>query len=195
MTQDTFKIFTNIFSDLRWIWFQDNIGWLFFIINTLSMIKSDWCNVTDKEAGESDSRPWIQSCIWDDPALLLIQPSLQLRFHLMHALKGEVEVLKVADRCLAPVHSKAHLSLGTHLILVANGVSVNNFTHSVQFFTQCLILQTVCNLCCFVSGQFLLQIYELLSVKFSGLKCVSLQKHRHKRNVTSHHSFSLLWLF
>ena len=88
----------------------------------------------------------------------------------MHALKGEVEVLKVADRCLAPVHSKAHLSLDTHLILVANGVSVNNFTHSVQFFTQCLILQTVCNLCCFVSGQFLLQIYVLLSVKFSGLK-------------------------
>ena len=61
----------------------------------------------------------------------------------MHALKGEVEVLKVADRCLAPVHSKAHLSLVTNLILVANGVSVNNFG---------------------------LQIYALLSVKFSGIQ-------------------------
>ena len=140
------------------------------------MIKSDWCNVTDKEASESDSRPGSQSCIQNDPALHLIQPSLQLRFHLMHALKGEVEVLKVADRCLAPVHSKAHLSLVTNLILVANGVSVNNFTHTVQFFTQCLILQTVCNLCCFVSGQFLLQIYVLLSVKYSGLKMCKFTK-------------------
>ena len=86
--------------------------------------------------------PWSLQCWWTTKDVersaskfskkaKLIQPSLQLRFHLMHALEGEVEVLKVADRCLAPVHSKAHLSLVTNLILVANGVSVNNFTHSV----------------------------------------------------------------
>ena len=71
-----------------------------------------------------ESRPWSQSCTRDNPALVLIQPSLQLWFHLAHALEREVEILKVADGCLAALHSKTHLSLGKYLILVANGVSV-----------------------------------------------------------------------